>query len=178
MPLRLGMVSPRGTDLLSWPARVADDLFASFRDAWLGARVRLAVLSQRGLVRSPIVINVERGRVALHGSVATARARADAERAARDVSGVVAVHNHLVVTGVRRRPADAELHRRIAARLAADPMLAGRVRVESVYDGMVLLVGQVADGSAHARVFDLAAEVPGVRRVATDIVIELADAAA
>lgn len=68
------------------------------------------------------------------------------------------------------RCSDAEILERVVRRIAADEYLRGSdVHVDAVYDGVVWLGGSVADAIAHARAFEDAANVPGVRRVASEI---------
>jgi len=68
------------------------------------------------------------------------------------------------------RSSDAEILKRVEQRIAADDRLRDSdIHVDAVYDGVVLLGGSAATARAHARAFEDAASVPGVRRVATEI---------
>jgi osmotically-inducible protein OsmY len=68
------------------------------------------------------------------------------------------------------RCSDAEILEQVERRISEDPRLRdSAIRVDGVYDGVVLLGGSAANAAAHTRAFEDAASVPGVRRVATEI---------
>ena len=77
------------------------------------------------------------------------------------------------------RCSDAEILTCVLRRLAEDASLRDSdIRVDAVYDGVVLLGGTAANAAAHARAFEDAANVPGVRRVASEIITDDAQDAA
>jgi len=66
--------------------------------------------------------------------------------------------------------ADADLRLRVAAALRDDDALrSSTIVVESVYDGLVVLAGRVPALATHRRAFEVAATMPGVRRVMSTI---------
>jgi len=66
--------------------------------------------------------------------------------------------------------ADADLRLRVASALRDDEALrSSTVVVESVYDGLVVLAGRVPALATHRRAFEVAASMPGVRRVMSTI---------
>jgi osmotically-inducible protein OsmY len=66
-------------------------------DAALGSAVRARLGADAALRSAPITVGAAGGTVTLSGRVASPAQRAAAERAARTVSGVVAVNNQLEV---------------------------------------------------------------------------------
>jgi hyperosmotically inducible protein len=153
---------------------LATAVWEPFRDAWLVARTRFALVAGLGLGACDVHVEAYRGTVVLAGDVATSDASAAAERMARDVPGVVGVSNRLHVREVpcTRTCTDAEVRVAVTAELRRARALRGSiVVVESVYDGIVRLTGVARDPAASGTVFALAAAVPGVRRVINDVTI-------
>ena len=65
---------------------------------------------------------------------------------------------------------DADVKLRVASALRADEALgSSTIVVESVYDGLVVLAGRVPALAMHRRAFEVAANIPGVRRVMSTI---------
>jgi len=160
--------------LAVWLAAAAPALAATAPDAWITTRVKMGLLtSEAGPVAAMRDIDVDTvdGRVTLHGTVASAEARQDAERAARAVSGVREVRNLLTVDPSRATQAAAEvsdeaLRERVRAALAADEALHdSRIEVRSVEQGVVTLAGEARTLSDARRALESAAAVDGVRRV-------------
>lgn len=143
-------------------------------DPWLTGMVKVALLSQ---LPSGFGVDVDTfdGRVTLHGKVGSELERVDAERLARGVNGVRAVRNLLQVVPTNRRSvvevADGRLVQRVAAKLSGDRALSNSsIAVKSVNAGVVLLNGKARTLSDHLRALELASRVPGVQRVASEIV--------
>jgi len=143
-----------------------------FRDAWLAARTRFALLMELGAGASEVQVDAYRGSLVLTGDVATSDASAAAEETARGVPGVVGVSNRLHVSEVpaARASTDAEVRAAVTAELRQARALRGSiVVVDSVYDGVVRLTGVARDATASATAFALAVAVSGVRRVINDV---------
>ena len=161
----------------SEPASYATAVFAPFLDAWTAARARFAILAAGGSALSNVTVEAIRGSVILAGDVATEGARTQAEAAVRDWAAGVRVSNQIRVRGkhcLRQGASDAEIRTAVAARLRHAPELRGSiVTIDSVYDGVVRLIGATEDAATAARAFDLAIEVPGVRRVINDVALQL-----
>ena len=161
----------------SEPASYATAVFAPFVDAWTAARARFALLAIGRSALSNVTVEAIRGSVILAGDVATEAARAQAEAAVRDWTGGAGVSNQIRVRGkhcLRPGGSDAEIRTAVAARLRHAPELRGNiVTIDSVYDGVVRLIGVAEDAATAAHAFDLAIEVPGVRRVINDVALRL-----
>lgn len=143
-------------------------------DAWLTARVKLALLGSSEVSARDVDVDTVRGRVALHGFAATDAERARAVELASGVDGVRGVLDLLQVRNERVRDQlharDRRLEQRLENTLERDRALAGsRVRVRSVHDGVVLLGGEAGSLAAHRRALDLASGVVGVRGLASEI---------
>ena len=148
-------------------------MLAPFRDAWLAGRARLALLAS-GVAAGGVGVEAYHGRLQLTGTVATATLRLEAERLVRALPGVASVANRI---GVRdsgaagTRAADADVRAAVSRALAgARPLRGSRVAV-GVYDGVVTLSGTVCRESARVAAFEIAVQVPGVRRVVSDVAV-------
>lgn len=161
-----------GSETTSYAAAV----FAPFVDAWTAVRARVALLTG-GSALSHVTIEVIRGNVILAGDVATETARARAEVLVRNWARGVGVSNQIRVPGkhcLRPGGSDAEIRIAVAARLRHAPELRGSVvTIDSVYDGVVRLIGAAENAASASLAFDLANDVPGVRRVISDVALEL-----
>lgn len=163
---------PPGFD--STQAMLATAVWEPFRDAWLAARTRFALLAELGARASEVQIEAYRGNLVLAGDVATSEARAAAEDTVRRVPGVVGVSNLLHVSDVAtaRGRTDAEIRTAVTAALRHARALRGSiVVVNSVYNGVVRLTGVARDEAASATAFALAVAVPGARRVINDLAL-------
>jgi len=153
------------------PAGLAD---AATSDAWITTKIKLALLTTDGVSGTAIKVDTVAGRVTLYGKVHSAEEQAKAETIAGKVDGVQGVRNLLQVVAEEHEKAlqvsDDDLKQRIEQRLQADPSLkASAISVQSVNQGVVLLSGTAKTLSAHLRAVEVAATVPGVRRVASEI---------
>ena len=147
---------------------------AAMSDAWITMKTKLALLTTAGV--NGIAINVDTvfGRVTLHGTVRSAVEQAKAETVARQITGVQGVSNLLQMVAApdarAGQVADEALTARITQELQADPALHdSRIVVQSVHQGVVLLAGTAMTLSDHLHAVALAASVPGVQRVASEI---------
>jgi len=141
-------------------------------DAWITTKAKLALLTTDGVSATDVNVDTVDGKVTLHGKVASAAEKSTAENAVKKIEGVAEVRNLLQVVSDRREPAvtasDDELKTRVEKELKADARLKD-VSVQSVNAGVVLLAGQVETLTAHLSAVSKAADVPGVRRVASEI---------
>jgi len=143
-------------------------------DAWITAKIKLALLTTEGVSGTAIKVDTVIGRVTLYGKVHSAEEKAKAETIARKVDGVQAVDNLLQVVAPEHeeamRVSDEHLKQQVEQALEADPSLkSSNIDVRSVNQGVVLLGGTAKTLSAHLRAVEVAAAVPGVRRVASEI---------
>ncbi len=155
-------------------AALAGPAGAAVPDAWITTKIKLALLTTEGVSGTAIKVDTLVGRVTLYGKVHSAQEKAKAETIARKVDGVQGVRNLLQVVAPQHEKAmqvsDDDLKQRIEQALEADPSLkSSNIAVESVNQGVVLLGGTAKTLSAHLRAVEVAAAVPGVRRVASEI---------
>jgi hyperosmotically inducible periplasmic protein len=153
---------------LAAPARAATP------DAWITTKIKLALLTTEGVSGTAIKVDTVVGQVTLYGKVHSPEEKAKAETVARKVDGVQGVRNLLQVVAPEHEQAmqvaDDELKQRVEQALQADPSLkTSSVAVQSVNQGVVLLSGTAKTLSAHLRAVEVAAAVPGVHRVASEI---------
>lgn len=120
---------------------------------------------------SPIVVEVADGIATLSGVVSCVAEKAQAEDAARRISGIRGIANEIDV-GSATGHEDAKLARRVAATLEANvPVPAGRIRVE-VEHGVVTLIGRV-DWKFQAEALRKASEaVPGTSGIVTKLEVQ------
>jgi len=143
-------------------------------DAWITAKAKLALLTSEGVSGTAIDVDTVDGRVTLHGKVHTEQERSRAETLVRQVSGVKDVRDLLVIVSATNEDAveqtDATLRERVSTALEKDQSLKGSsIEVQSVNHGVVLLSGRAATLSDHLHAVEIAAGIPGVRRVASEI---------
>jgi hyperosmotically inducible periplasmic protein len=151
------------------PANAAD-----FPDAWITTKVKMALLLAENVRATAVRVDTTDGNVTLHGTVSSAGEKSRAERAAKDVPGVREVRDLVQVVAKPLHEsaavADEALSAEVQARLAADPVLReSQIGVKSVTKGVVLLDGKAETLTAHLHALEVASEVPGVQRVASEI---------
>jgi hyperosmotically inducible protein len=165
----------RGALALLFAATVAGPAGAATRpDAWVTTMVKMNLLTSDAVSAREVNVDTIDGRVTLHGSVATAAEKSAAEKVAKGVEGVREVRNliQVVPAGQKERVAatDDQLKERVEAALKADKGLDdSEIKVKSVDQGVVLLHGKARSLTDAYRAVDVAADVPGVARVATQI---------
>jgi hyperosmotically inducible protein len=143
-------------------------------DAWITTKIKLALLITEGVSGTAIKVDTVVGQVTLYGKVHSDEEKAKAETVARKIDGVQGVRNLLQVVAPEHEQAiqvsDDALKQRVEQALQADPSLkTSSIAVQSVNQGVVLLSGTAKTLSAHLRAVEVAATVPGVHRVASEI---------
>ncbi|MEO6950891.1 MAG: BON domain-containing protein [Polyangia bacterium] len=144
-------------------------------DTWLTTKAKLALWTAGGVDSGRVSVDTRNGVVTLYGKVATPAMRDTAERRATAIKGVKSVRNLLqVVPEVARtvtKVADQQIKAEVEKRLTNDQvLLASAVRVKAVDAGVVLLAGTTASILDELIAVSDAGAVPGVTRVATEIV--------
>lgn len=155
-------------------AALAAPAKAAMPDAWITTKTKLALLTTEGVSATAIKVDTVLGRVTLYGKVHSAEEKTKAETIAQKINGVQSVHNLLQIVAPQHEQAmqvsDDALKQRIEQALQADPSLkSSHISVQSVNQGVVLLGGTAKTLSAHLRAVEVAAGVPGVRRVASEV---------
>jgi len=151
---------------------VAVPAWADVNDVWLTTKVKTALLTASGVsVRGVTVATVD-GAVTLHGKVRTDAEKEEATLAVRSVGGVKNVHNLLqVVPDAFASPvkvSDEAVKGGVQTALESDESVQG-VTVASVNNGVVLLSGTARSLAGKLRAIELAWNVGGVSRVASEI---------
>lgn len=147
---------------------------AGVSDAWVSTKVKMELMNSPQVSGYGIDVDTDDGRVTLHGKVPTTSEKTEAGRIAKAGTGVVSVRNLLQVVPASRRHqvavADERLESDVAAALKAEPALSNSsISTKSVNKGVVLLQGKAASLSDHLLALEVAAAVPGVHRVASEI---------
>lgn len=169
---------------LSLAALLAATAADAAPDAWVTAKVKMALVAAEGIPGAQVRVDTTGGRVTLFGDVATSAEKAKAEEVAGGIQGVRSVRNLIVVAskphaGDTVQPSDAQLKQSVELALREDEALAGTaIEVRSAQSGVVHLSGRAKSFSEHRRAIGTAAGVLGVRRVESDVVApeELTDA--
>jgi osmotically-inducible protein OsmY len=143
-------------------------------DAWITTKLKLRMLATPGVDGGSIDVDTYDGLVTLHGVVSDATEKNRAGEWAEAADGVRGVRNLLAVVPESERALVAERDRRIERELRAlldgdAELLESSIEVASVHDGIVVLSGEAASFDAHRRALGIAAEVRGVRLVASEI---------
>jgi osmotically-inducible protein OsmY len=142
-------------------------------DAWSTTRTKIALITSEDVSAIDVNVDTVDGMVTLHGKVPNARAREKATVVAREI-GVRSVRNLLQVTKEDSWDATQTNDEAIAESVAkaienAASLQDSDIDVQSVNDGVVLLSGHVASLGDHLEVLHLVGNVPGVRRIASEI---------
>jgi osmotically-inducible protein OsmY len=146
-----------------------------FRDAWLAARARLTTLAAGGVDAGAVSVEAYHGTVVVAGDVATSSTRDAIVRALRTLSGVVGVDDRIRVhesARPRTMGGDAETRFLVLSALRHAPALRGStIHLGSVYDGVVTLTGTAPTETVADAAFHLVTQLPGVRRVISDVAV-------
>ena len=141
-------------------------------DVWLRTKVEMALLTAEGVSVMGVNIDTVDGAVTLRGKVKTAAEKEKATLAVRRVNGVNSVRNLLQVVPDAFKSAvratDEAVKGHVETALKSDKRV-DAVKVASVSNGVVLLSGKASTLAEKRRAIDLAWEVGGVARVASEI---------
>jgi hyperosmotically inducible periplasmic protein len=143
-------------------------------DAWLTTKAKIAVLTSIGTKGMSVHVDTVKGKMTLHGKVASPADKENAEKAARGIDGVKEVRNLLQVVSSadedRVEKSDSIIQKDVEAALRRDDALKqSSVSVQSVNKGTILLAGKAESLAAHLRAIETARSVPGVRSVRSEI---------
>ena len=145
---------------------------ADVKDSWITTKSTIALLTMDGFSVNGANVDTIKGKVTIHGKVATAADRTKAEQTVRKVDGVKSVKNLLQVVPVSMKDViasnDSDVKDRVEASLKTDTKM-DDVKVASVNNGVVLLSGKAANLTEKLRAIENAYSVNGVHRVASDI---------
>jgi hyperosmotically inducible periplasmic protein len=145
---------------------------ADVKDSWITTKAKIALLTMDGFSVNGVDVDTIKGRVTIHGKVATNADRTRAEETVRGVDGVKSVKNLLQVVAAKAMMmtivTDEDVKGRVEASLKTDAKM-DDVKVASVNKGVVLLSGEAEDLSQSLRAIENAYTVEGVHRVASEI---------
>lgn len=145
---------------------------ADTNDVWLTTKAKIALLTTEGVSVRGVNVDTVDGAVTLHGKVKTEAEKEKAGTAVRGVDGVKNVRNLLQVVPDAFKDAvkasDAVIKDRVQAAFKADKSVEG-INVASVNNGVVLLSGKAAGLTEKLRAIEIAWNVDGVSRVASEV---------
>ena len=156
--------------LLIWGVGVASTQAAD--DTWISSKIRMSILTTDGAGGNAVKVDVEHGKVTLHGTVDSQAVKEKAEATARAVGGVMEVKNLLQVVKEGRqhsvKAADKDVKEAVENLLKADKSLDG-IKVKSVENGLVFLDGSASSLTVALRAIEGVYGIPGVRQVSSGI---------
>jgi osmotically-inducible protein OsmY len=157
---------------LALVALVAVPALADAPDMWLTTKAKIALLTTDGIAVTGVNVDTVDGNVTLHGKVKTQAEKEKATLAVQSVDGVKNVSNLLQVVPDAFKAAvkasDTVIKDGVETALKSDKRVEG-VKVASVNNGVVLLAGKTGTLSEKLRAIELAWNVGGVSRVASEI---------
>jgi osmotically-inducible protein OsmY len=143
-------------------------------DAWLTAKVKLALLTAKDVPAMAIDVDTVHDVVTLSGKVSTEPEKTRAGEVAKGVEGVKEVKNILQVVPESQMKvvdkADDQIKEALQKTLTADKTLDG-ISVKSVDKGVVLLAGK-ATTAAAVKAARAAHATAGVRAVSSEIALD------
>ena len=143
-------------------------------DAWVTTKAKIAVLSSVGTAGSSINVDTIDGKVTLHGTVRDANEKKAAEETVRKIDGVKEVRNLIQVVPAKAEKqvsaSDEQIKDQVSKAMKGDSVLAkSSIQVQSVNNGTVLLAGKADSLQEQLRALQIAREVRGVKKVASEI---------
>jgi osmotically-inducible protein OsmY len=153
------------------------DTSVQTKDAWITMRAKIALMRADDVDADDLNVDTRNGIVTLHGTVETAAEKAEAGRVARGIDGVKGVNNLVqVVPDAQRQPiteSDDDVKRDVTRALDAERSLRdSSIKVASVNNGVVLLIGEAKSYAAHLKAIELTRGVSGVKRIASEITVD------
>lgn len=151
---------------------VAVPAMADANDVWLTTKAKISLLTTDGVSVSGVNVDTVDGAVTLHGKVKTEAEKEKAAVAVKSVDGVKSVRNLLqVVPDAFKgsvKASDESIKSNVETAFKADKSVDG-IKVASVNNGVVLLSGKANGLTEKLRAIELAWNVGGVSRVASEI---------
>ncbi len=143
-------------------------------DAWITTKSKLALMTAEGVSATVVSVDTVNQQVTLHGKVRSAEEKAKAETVVKAIDGVKSVRNLLEVVPPRHEKAvqrsDDDIKQHVVTALQTQPSLKdSAITVQSVNNGVVLLGGTANTLTDHLGAVEVAADVPGVRHVSSEI---------
>ena len=145
---------------------------ADTNDIWLTTKAKIALLTADNVSVRDVNVDTVDGAVTLHGKVKTEGEKDRAATAVRGVEGVKSVRNLLQVVPAAFKDSvkasDEMIKDRVQQALGSDKSVSS-ISVASVNNGVVLLSGKATSLTEKLRAIELAWNVDGVTRVASEI---------
>ncbi len=164
----IGLIVAVGMPALAQPPSPSDD--------WITTKAKLSLLTGDDVSSSKIHVDTSDGTVTIHGKVHSDAERARAESIVRRIDGVRDVRDLLqVVPGELEKSvkvSDERIEKSVAKVFKEEPVLKqSGISVKSVDKGVVLLSGKTDYMSDYLLAVECAHSVPGVRHVASEILV-------
>ncbi|HET9112394.1 MAG TPA: BON domain-containing protein [Burkholderiales bacterium] len=175
----LGISAAQAASESATSADTSQSTAANASDADITAHVQTKLKETRALGKSHIHVTTSDGVVTLTGKASSTSAKSEAERVAKSVDGVKAVHNklnnstyskdkaeaHSVMTDTEREASDAWITTKVKSDILANSLTKGfDVNVDTRH-GVVYLKGHLANQTAVDHVKRIAESVHGVKSV-------------
>jgi osmotically-inducible protein OsmY len=142
-------------------------------DAWITAKTKMALAVDDQASAYDVNVDTVDGVVTLHGKVDTAAEKTAAVKTAQGIEGVRSVVDLLQVVPPSKADAteesDDKIKERVTTALDTPDLEGSDIEVESVNAGVVLIGGEADSFTDHLQAVMLVAEVPGVRRVSSQV---------
>jgi len=146
-------------------------------DAWLTAKAKVALMTTEGIRTTHLNVDTVNGVVTLHGQVPAADQKTKAADVVKKLDGVKDVKNLLQVVASADRKAvdrsDDEIKKELDAAWKSHKAIDDSgIKIQSVNKGVVLLSGTTKSHAAYVQSVEVADAVRGVKRVASEVVLE------
>jgi len=143
-------------------------------DDWITTRTKIGLWTAGHVDSTAVHVDTASGQVTLYGKVHDQQQKDVAESVARGIPGVVKVRNLLEIVPAATEKqvdiADDRIKDEAAKALKADASLsASSMSVKSVNKGTVMLSGKARDQFDYLRALEVVADVPGVRRIDSEV---------
>jgi hyperosmotically inducible periplasmic protein len=159
--------------------KVTGESPAERSDAWLGTKVKTALLFHRNVRATKTIVNVKGGVVTLSGEASSPAQKELTSEYAKDVEGVKEVKNEMTIVKASGKSAetihekidDASITAQVKASLMSHHSTSAiRTKVKT-HDGVVTLSGMAKNAAEKSLVTKLVADVEGVTSVNNDMTI-------
>jgi hyperosmotically inducible protein len=152
----------------------------AIKDSWITSKTKAKLIAEKRVTRA-VSVETQAGVVTLRGKVASPEEKGVAEQVAHGTDGVKVVRNNLqIVPDARRTTVDAQdknIKKAVKARFDKEAVVKDAGISVRADDGMVTLMGSVADARTSTRAADLAKGINGVRAVRNELKVSVAKAA-
>lgn len=155
---------------------------AEHSDAWLGVKVKSALVFHRNVRATKTDVNVTDGNVILSGEASSLAQKELATEYANDVEGVKSVKNEMTIAKTPAKPAetmgekidDASITAQVKSSLMSHRSTSAIKTKVHTTDGVVTIRGIAKNAAEKSLVTKLATDITGVDTVVNDMTLEAA----